>query len=301
MAAAKNILLTGANGFVGSHVLELLVEKGFFPIALLRPTSDLWRLKKFEGKYQQCVFNSAQDLADIMARHHVDTVIHTATEYGRQIPLSKILQTNLIFPLQLIEAGISNSLKLFINTDTFFGKKHFNQNYLNDYITSKRMLEGLLIGFSDKLGIANLRLEHVYGENDGQQKFVTSILTQALQNKDRILLTAGMQKRDFIYVKDVANAYLQVIKKFPQTGFEEFEVGTGESISVQSFVNKIAEVTQSKSILDFGAINTYSGEIEDSKADNQPLRKLGWQPAYSLDEALTAVTLKEKKRLTYEI
>lgn len=301
MLAAKKILLTGGNGFVGSHVLELLVEKGFCPVVLLRPNSDLWRISHLGDKFKTFKYSNVDDLASVMEMHEIDTIIHIATEYGRYAPLSSILQTNVIFPLQLIEAGAKHSLELFINTDTFFGKEHFTLNYLNNYTTSKRILESLLRGLANKIGIANVRLEHVYGENDGQQKFVTNILTQALQNKDKIALSAGLQKRDFIYVKDVASAYLHVVHHYRQTGFKEFEVGTGKSISVKAFVNKIAELTQSKSILDFGAIDTQTGEIEDSKADTTSLKKLGWHLTYNLDDALKTVILNEKKKLTHEI
>lgn len=241
--------------------------------------------------------NHLKQLPLLFESNDVDTIIHTATEYGRQTSLSAILQTNVIFPVQLIEEGIKHKLTHFINTDTFFGKKQYNLNYLNNYTTSKRILENLLIDLSQKVRISNLRIEHVYGENDALQKFVTSIFKQTLQNDSEILLSEGTQKRDFIYVKDVANAYLSILKQdFQDPGFEEFEVGTGKSISVKELVKKIAIATATKSKLNFGAIPAREGEIEDSAANNMSLRKLGWEPHYGLEEALKIISEKEGKR-----
>ena len=294
----KNILLTGANGFLGSHILQLLIDKGYHPIVLLRSSSDIWRISHLQNSYTPFISdNHLKQLPLLFENNDVDTIIHTATEYGRQASLSAILQTNVIFPVQLIEEGIKHKLTHFINTDTFFGKKQYNLNYLNNYTTSKRILENLLIDLAQKLRISNLRIEHVYGENDALQKFVTSIFKQTLQNDNEVLLSEGAQKRDFIYVKDVANAYLQLIEQdFQDPGFEEFEVGTGKSISVKELVKKIAIATATKSKLNFGAIPAREGEIEDSAANNTSLRKLGWEPQYGLEEALKIISEKEKKR-----
>ncbi|RKR82244.1 nucleoside-diphosphate-sugar epimerase [Mucilaginibacter gracilis] len=298
----KKILLTGANGFVGSHILKLLIEKGYFPVALLRSTSNLWRIAHLRNSFDVFISDDhISDLPKLFDKYKIDAVIHTATEYGRHTPLSKILQTNVIFPLQLIESGSRKGLDLFINTDTFFGKKQFNLSYLNDYTTSKRVLESLLTNLSSQLKVVNLRIEHVFGESDDEQKFVTSILKQTIQNSDEILLSEGLQKRDFIYVKDVADAYINILENSGLSqGFQEYEVGTGESISIKELVTKIATATQSKTKLCFGAIPGRSGEIEDSKANNVSLKNIGWQPKYTLDAALTEMILTEKNRFTNE-
>lgn len=299
----KGILVTGATGFLGSHLLDLLIKEGYKPIIFLRESSDVWRIRHLQNKYETFVSkdNSDEDIQSLFAKHHIQAIIHMATEYGRQIALSDILQTNVLFPLRLIEAGLKHNLQLFINSDTFFGKKQFNLKYLNNYTTSKRIFESVLTGLSSNLNIANMRIEHVYGENDSETKFVTNVLKQAIQNKSEILLTEGLQKRDFVYAADVANAYVTVLRqnKFI-TGYNEFEVGTGQSISVKEFVTTIADITNSVSFLNFGAVPVHSGEISDSSANITALKDLGWSPQYDLDTALRKIILTEKKRFTDE-
>jgi nucleoside-diphosphate-sugar epimerase len=200
----------------------------------------------------------------------------------------------------LIEAGALHQVKLFINTDTFFGKKQFDLKYLGSYTSSKRVLESFLPGLcTQQLSIVNLRIEHVYGGNDGEQKFVPAIIRQALQNKEEILLTAGLQKRDFVYVKDVANAYLSVLTSPGVIGYKEFEVGTGQSATVKAYVSKIAEITGTKSLLNFGVLPTREGEITDSFADINPLKQLGWKPEYTIEQGLIE-TINSEKSISYD-
>jgi nucleoside-diphosphate-sugar epimerase len=303
MGRIKNILLTGANGFLGSHLLAALIKNGYKPIAYLRPSSDTWRIEHLKNNYITFISadNSSNTIEKLFNEHEIDAIFHTATNYGRDAELSGIIETNVLFPLKLIEAGIKHQLKLFVNTDTFFGKKQFVLKYLNNYTTSKRMLESLLPDLTSKINIANLRIEHVYGENDSASKFVTSILKQLIKSNDEILLTEGLQKRDFVYIDDVINAYITILQNEELVnGYQEFEVGTGQSVAVKEFVLKMADAASTQSMLKFGALPTREGEIADSYANTAQLNKFGWKPQYDIDTAINKFYITEKKRYTDE-
>lgn len=294
----KNILLTGGNGFLGSFILKKLLGEGFHPILLLRSGSDTWRINDF---LTDCtVFrlkDSENDIKNLFDSNPIDAIIHTATDYGRHGSLKKILETNLLLPIQLLEEGLKGNLSLFINTDSFFAKKEFNQTYLKDYTNSKRILEQSLMTFSDNLKIINLRLEHVYGENDTEEKFFTSIIKKLLSNTLKIQLTEGLQKRDFVYAGDVANAYITIIKSFDKLlSYQEFEVGTGKSVTIREFVEHILVISNSKSYLEFGALETRHGDIPESFAKIEALKKLGWRHQNSTNENLKFIIKKEKQR-----
>ncbi|MGV3546016.1 MAG: NAD-dependent epimerase/dehydratase [Pedobacter sp.] len=299
MGTVKTILITGANGFVGSHVLKLLNAYNFEPILLLRTNSNTWRIDELIHSLRPSIYYTDAetfDIAEIFETHQIDAIIHLATEYGRNAILSDIIETNVVFPLRLLDVAKSK-IQVFINTDTFFGKRQYNQSYLKEYTASKRILQKLLGEYSSGVKIVNLRLEHVFGELDAEGKFFTSILRSLLTQKPEIELTDGTQKRDFIYVQDVAEAYISVLQNVNVLGsYQEFEVGTGQCISIKYFVSKLALLTSSSSSLHFGALPTRDGEIAESIADNESLAKIGWKIRHTLDQAIQLIITKEKIR-----
>ncbi|MBD3727260.1 MAG: NAD-dependent epimerase/dehydratase family protein, partial [Moraxella osloensis] len=220
-------------------------------------------------------------------------VIHTACHYGRNgSALSEVVESNLIFGLKVLEAAINYQVTTFINTDSFLPRD------LNAYSLSKKQLIDWLKQQSSKIQVINLQLEHMYGPKDDSTKFIAWLVTQLKQNVSEINLTSGIQKRDFIYIDDVVSAFLCVLQS--STGlpsFSEFEVGTGESIEVKTFVQNLKQVFEQRNgptstKLNFGAVPYRQGEIMEFKVDNQALRQLGWEPKVNLSQGLEQ-SLKE--------
>lgn len=294
---AKNILLTGATGFIGSQILNRLIEKRYQVVVLLRPTSDIWRIAHLKDSFIPCtIVDPAMEFDDVLRKNSIDTIIHTATEYGRNSQLSSVLLGNVIFPVKLMEAGLRNGLKNFINTDTFLCKDSYNGSYLKDYADSKTMLRAYLKKFSSQIQVDNLILEHPYGEYDAEGKFVPMIIKSLLENRETLELTSGEQKRDFVYVADVVEAFITVLEKGNDTvnGFSEYEVGTGSSIRVREFVERVAKVIGSNTQLHFGALQNRAGEPQNSRANTAKLAALGWKPGYDLETAIARIISIEK-------
>ncbi len=294
---AKNILLTGATGFIGSQILNRLIEKNYKVVILLRPTSDIWRIAHLKDNFtSKIIVDTTIEFDDVFRENNIDTIIHAATEYGRTTQLSSIILGNVIFPIKLIEAGLRNGLKKFINTDTFLYKYPQYGSYLKNYTDSKKIFKDFLIEYSTQIQIDSLRLEHPYGEYDSEGKFVSMLIKELLHNRENILFTSGEQKRDFIYVLDVVEAFIKVLESdlTPENYFSEYEVGTGISISVREFVERVAKVIQSNTRLDFGALQNREGETPDSSADISKLSALGWAPQYNIESALARIVKIEK-------
>ena len=273
------VLLTGATGFLGSHLLKALVSKGYKVVALKRSTSDIWRLKGFENTFKS--YNIDQvPLEKVFEEQPIDTIIHTACVYGRKgESMQQILETNLMFGIELL------------NTGTFFNTGTLLYKYLNYYALSKKQFEEWLQLASDKIQVVNLKLEHMFGEQDGNDKFTSWILNELQQEKNIIPLTAGTQKRDFIYIDDVVSAYLTCLEQAPQLkSFNDIEVGTGVLTPVKTFVTLVKETLEKikgspiETQLNFGALPYREGEIMEPQVDNSRLCSLGWQPKRSLEE-----------------
>ncbi|WP_018403792.1 NAD-dependent epimerase/dehydratase family protein [Marinobacter gelidimuriae] len=272
----QHILLTGATGFLGSHLLEALLTQGYQVTILKRSTSDTWRIDHL--LCQVSAFDVDRlPVEKAFEAQNVDVVIHTACTYGRHGQSAyKVAETNIMFALQLLDAATSFNVNTFINSGTLLPK------YLNAYSLSKKHFAEWLKQRSDKVQAINLKLEHMYGPKDDQTKFVPWLISQFEQGVERVSLTEGKQQRDFIYIDDVISAYLLTLQKANQLPeYSDFDVGTGRLTSVFEFVTALYEnykrlnpntVTQ----LGFGDIPMREGEIMAVEVDNKALKTLGW-------------------------
>ena len=279
------ILLTGASGFLGSHLAKSFIESGYEVHALIRKTSNLRRLAAYEDKLKLHFIEDGIEKA-FSVNSPYKAVMHTATCYGRNNETEiEIFNANLKFPLELLEKSALFSTELFFNTDTILYK------YLNSYALSKNQFVEWGKQFSNqkKIKFCNIKLEHMYGPGDDESKFTTYIINSCINNVPVIKLTPGEQKRDFIYIDDVVSAYHTLLKNDDIAAFEEFELGSGETVSIRQFVEEVHSITQSRSKLDFSAYSYRENEIMESKAEIKKLNKLGWQPKTKLETALKKI------------
>ena len=292
------VLLTGATGFLGSHLARALLREGHQVTILKRSTSDCSRLEDIASELAACDADAA-DLLSVLSRHGpFDAVIHAATAYGRRDESdAALVEANVLFPLRLLHACCEQGTGLFVNTDTFSrASLAAGATHLAGYhLTKKQFAEwGALTAKQHGLTFANMRLEHVYGPGDQPDKFIPFIIRQCMRDGARIALTSGEQKRDFVYVADVVEAYLLVLRQKDSlpARYMDYQVGTGSATTVRELVEKIHSLTRSTAQLQFGALAQRPGELMCSQADTRALQALGWQGRVSMEEGL-ALTLQQ--------
>src|SRR5690606_3546497 len=105
------------------------------------------------------------------------------------------------------------------------------------------------------LQFVNIRLQHMYGPGDDPSKFTSHVFHACQRHQPQLALTAGEQRRDFIYIEDVVSAYGVVAGKLNELSTsDQVDVGSGNAPSVRSFVEQVHLLTGSRTELKFGAI-----------------------------------------------
>ncbi len=288
----RTILLTGSTGFLGSNLLRALVNSDYLVIILKRSGSDTSRIDQIKDR----VLSFDCDLItleSIFAAHSIDIIIHCATNYGRgEKEPCVLLEANLFLPLTLLELGRRNGVRCFINTDTILDKR------VSWYSLSKCQFKEWLKLYATSMTCINVALEHFYGPCDDRTKFVTFIIRNLMENVERIPLTPGVQKRDFIYIDDVVEAFSRIIGQSLSLGcgYFSYEIGSGQAVRIKDFVAQVKSIVgESSTILEFGALPYREHEVMESHVDTRAIRELGWEPAISLEEGLRRTIAAERE------
>ena len=301
----KKIIITGATGFVGSHLAELCVEKGYNVIAFDRynPNHNLGWLEN--SKYQKDINFIFADIRDydsvLKSMKGCDVVFHLAALIG--IPYSYIsplayLKTNVEGTYNVLESSKNLGLEQTIITSTseIYGsaqyipidEKHpvFSQS---PYSASKIAADQLSLSYwnSFKLPIKIIRPFNIFGPRQSSRAVIPSVIIQALNNK-KINLGNLSPSRDFTYVKDTCEAYLDIIKIEKFFG-EVINVGSKNEYKIRDIVKKILSKLNSKAeiIEDKKRIRSRTSEVKQLVCDNNKiLTNSNWKPQVEFEKGL---------------
>ncbi|MCE1190089.1 MAG: NAD-dependent epimerase/dehydratase family protein [Ignavibacteria bacterium] len=288
----QTVVITGVNGFIGSNLARKLCTK-FKVIGIEMPHSGLERIA---GLPVDIYTPEPDKLDELFTKHRVSGIIHTATLYGRQgEDVKKMVDSNFIMPFTLLEKALQNGVSFFLNTDTALDR------LTSAYSLTKKQFADWLVFYSGKIKAGNLQLEHFYGPGCNSTNFITLMIEKMLRGEKKIDLTAGIQKRDFVYFEDVLKAYDVIIEYLnnsgTQNGYYEFEAGSPEVWTLKEIVLYIKEITGSATELNFGAVPYRENEVMESHSNTDSLQQLGWQPMVPLREGLRITINQEKVRI----
>ena len=287
------IFIAGASGYLGSYLAKSMLKQHQV-IALVRKNSSR---KRLEGLPIEIInIDQETDLNSAFKKYSPEIVINTVALYGRKGEiLSDLVEANIAFPSRLLCLATHYNVQAFIHTGTSLPDEiSIYARTKNTFVT----LANIELNKKDRdkktIKFVNVALEHFYGPEDDSSKF-TSYVIDACIKGNRLALTEGTQKRDFIYIEDVVSAYMILIEKINELdAFETISVGSGSAPSVQEFVKLIHSCSQSDAILDFGAVPMRVDELMYSCADTSRLQQLGWISHYSLEQGIHATLKRER-------
>ena len=303
----KLVLVTGAGGFIGSHLTEHLVELGVNVKAFVRYNSrNDWGLLELLPKEKLDEIKVIMgDLKDADAVRHatknIDIIFHLGSLIA--IPYSYLhpretIETNILGALNILMAAKENSIEKIIHTSTseVYGTARYvpideehplqgQSPYSASKIGADKIAESFYRSFD--LPIAIIRPFNTYGPRQSARAVIPTIITQVLTN-EKIFLGSLHPTRDYTYVKDVVEGFIKVAES-PKSVGEVINIGSNFEISIGDLANKIISLIgkNAEIITDSARVRPQDSEVERLWCDNTKSKKiLKWEPKISLDDGL---------------
>ena len=308
MEKLNKVLITGAAGFIGSQLTQRLIREGFEVGIIKRVNSDTWRIKDLSDKIvaYDVDLRDTQEVSKAVSHFRPDVIFHLATYYAvehkpQEIPL--MIDTNVLGAVNLLEASKDAMVKLFVNTSSCFVyresenklREEYDLSPLNLYALTKLQAEQACSFYAEKYGLKAItfRLFPPYGPADHERRLIPYVIKSLLEG-ERLKLTTGKQRWDFVYVDDIVDAYFKLlsVSDLPQK-HEIFNIGTGNAVSIREVVSRIKEITDVALEPDWGAIPHRKNEVWFTCADISKTENfLGWQPKIQMLEEGLELTVK---------
>jgi len=305
--SGRAVLVTGAGGFIGSHVVEMLVAEGARVRATARYNgrNDWGRLEDLAPDLLSEVEVVLTDVTDPFAVrrlvHGCDVVLHLAALIG--IPYSYVapqsyVQTNVIGTLNVLEAAREEGVERVVHTSTSetygsalytpIDERHPLQGqspYSASKIAADKMAESYHRSF--ELPVATLRPFNTFGPRQSLRAVIPTVLAQALTG-DTVRLGSLTPVRDLTFVEDTARAFLAVATAHGVEG-KVLNAGNGRGVSIGELARMALEAVGSSAAIesDDERVRPPASEVEELVCDATALRELtGWEPQVGLRDGL---------------
>ena len=304
----NNVLVTGAGGFIGSHLVEALAGKKAKVRAFVHYNSrnDWGNLELLSHDVLEKIEIITGDIRDpFCVRNAVkgcDTVFHLAALIA--IPYSYLapkdfVDTNIQGTLNVMQACRDENIRKVVHTSTseVYGtalytpidEKHSLQGqspYSASKIGADKIAESYYNSF--ELPVATIRPFNTFGPRQSARAVIPSICSQIFSGNKEIHMGLLSPVRDFTFVQDTVNGFLKIAESERSIG-EVINIGSGKGISIEHLLKTIMELTGSdiSIISDDERMRPSKSEVMNLLCDNRKARELvGWEPSYTLEDGL---------------
>lgn len=301
----KKVLVTGAGGFIGSHLVERLVSLGANTRALVRYNSSGtagWLDRSHVRSEIEILFGDIRDWKFVRhATSGVDVVFHLAAligiPYSYHAPFS-YLSTNIEGTLNILQTALDADVEKLVQTSTsevYGTARHVPINedhplqaqspYAASKIGADKLAESFHLSFG--LPVTIIRPFNTFGPRQSGRAVIPTIISQAL-TQSTVKLGHLTSTRDFNYVADTVEGFIQIAQA-PDAVGQVINIGSGEEISIQDLTQLIFSIAGKEKLIEVGLerLRPETSEVERLCADNEKAKRLlGWMPKYTLKEGL---------------
>lgn len=321
----KNILVIGGAGYIGSHTVKMLAEKGYNPVVYDNLSKGHREAVK-DYPFEMGDLGDAVRLSEVFKKHKIDAVMHFAAfiEVGESVKEpAKYYNNNVSKVLTLLDTMVEQGIKYFVfsSTAATFGEpvkekidESHPQSPINPYGKTKLMVEKILTDFDNAYGLKSTALRYFnasgaddsgeIGESHNPESHLIPIVLQAAAGKrpgikmfgDDYPTPDGTCVRDYVHVNDLARAHILALEKmFSDNKSERFNLGSGNGFSVAELVKEAKKITG----VDFKVevAPRREGDPAVLVADSTKARQvLGWEPEYTLTKIIETAWKWEQNR-----
>jgi NAD dependent epimerase/dehydratase len=303
----KKVLVTGAGGFIGSHLVEALIAKGAKTTAYVHYNSrnDWGWIETFNGKTQKKLSVIAGDVRDSenirRAVRGNEVVFHLASLIS--IPFSyeatrSYLATNLMGGMNIVQACLEGRVEKLVHTSTseVYGTAQYvpideahalqaQSPYSASKISADKVAESYFFAHGLRVGI--LRPFNTFGPRQSARAIIPTIISQALKRKE-IVIGSLDPVRDFLFVNDTVEGFIKMAESGRTVG-ETVHIGSGRGVSVGDLIRTIGRLLgrELRVKSDPKRFRPEKSEVMRLVCDNRKAKKLmGWEPSHSLEDGL---------------
>lgn len=304
----KSVFITGADGFIGSHLTEELAEQGVQVRALVLYNSfgSCGWLDRTDPELRQKIEVVSGDIRDPHLMEEllegVDVVFHLASliaiPYSYRAPDSYVA-TNVTGTTNVMQAALKRKVSLVVHTSTseIYGSAQtvpMNEAHpqvaQSPYAATKIAADQIALSFHRALGlpVTVIRPFNNYGPRQSARAVIPTIISQLLSGRSSIRLGNLTPTRDFTYVSDTVNGFIRAGSN-PDTAGQTIHLGTGREISIQALTRQISGMLgrEVQIVTDGTRVRPSPSEVTRLVCDaSKAERLLGWTPSISLEEGL---------------
>lgn len=288
------ILVTGSEGFIGSHLVEALIKRGHFVRSFIKynyQSSKGWLSHLKKGKNLDFVFGDIEDYQSLKsATQNIDIIINLAALIS--IPYSYIaprsyVNSNIIGTLNILEIAKENQFKKIIITSTseVYGSALYvpiDESHplqpQSPYSASKIAADNLAMSFykSFNLPIIISRPFNTFGPRQSTRAIIPTIISQILSGKKKIFLGDTYPTRDFNYIDDTVDGFVKIVESKKNLNGETINFGSGYEISIKNLFLLINSIigSNSKLVIEKKRLRPKNSEVTQLLCDNTKARKL---------------------------